>query len=363
MKNIRTFAPLLVAALAFAGCDGSSTDVDLGFLGGTDAEPEIGLVVNSTEQSLTLFQVGNPTVQRQVSLGANQLISPTGFAVRGTRAVVPLGQAASVALINLQTQAIERFFTFPSGNATGSAWAGDNAVLVANLTGNYVGRFLVDQPRDSITQRSTQLVPGPTDIEVVGQRALVVSSNYDLVNFKARQGTLTALDASTLQVLGTLPVGLNPTDATLGPDGLLYLLNTGDYVAPSTLSIIDPQTLRLVATEERLFPGAGSISIDRNGIALISSFGAGTLAYNTRTRQFIRGTDNPICARTAEGRCRGASDATADARGNVYQTFFGSARRETKPWVFKYNSSYQLVDSIATGQGFYGPIAIDVKRF
>lgn len=358
MKPLRilpAFALLLVAA-----CDGTTpADPDAAFL-----EGEVGLVVNSTEQSLSIFRLDDPSEVRQVPFGAEAQISPTGISVRGTRALVPLGNAASVALVDLQRQRVERFFTFAGGNATGSAWVNDTTALVANLRTSQVGRFTLGQEQARITEQSVKLVEGPTAIEVVAGRAFVVSSNYDMTTYTARQGTVTALDPNTLEVLGSVPVGINPTAAAVGPDDLLYVLNTGDYASPSTVTVLHPATLAVVHTEERLFAGAGGISIDANGLAYLSSFFGGTLVWDTRTRQFVRGADDPVCAKTAEGKCRGAFDAAVDSRGDLYQTFFGSANKGTKPWVFRYSAgSYELTDSITVGSGFYGPTAIEVRRF
>jgi len=97
----RRFAVLL-SALVLAGCgDDSSGPTTRGFLEGTGSNPQIGLVVNSTGKALTLFQLGDPTVTRTVPFGASSAVTPTGFVFRGTHAVVPLGNAASAALVDL----------------------------------------------------------------------------------------------------------------------------------------------------------------------------------------------------------------------------------------------------------------------
>jgi len=111
-----------------------------GFLGGMPNDHEIGVVVNSLGRSVTLFQHGSPATQQQIALGSSTTITPTGFAVRGRQAVVPLGDAASVALIDLQAATVKRFFAFASGNATGSAFVDDTTVVAANLLTNVVDR-------------------------------------------------------------------------------------------------------------------------------------------------------------------------------------------------------------------------------
>ena len=119
--------------VAAASCsDDTSAPIAPGFLGGTSSNHEVGVVVNSTGKSVTLFQLGSPATQQQIALGTSSTVTPTGLAVRGRRAAVPLGNAASVALINLETAAIQRFFVFSSGNATGAAFADDTTIIAAN---------------------------------------------------------------------------------------------------------------------------------------------------------------------------------------------------------------------------------------
>ena len=42
--------------------------------------------------------------------------------------------------------------------------------------------------------------------------------------------------------------GTNSTDAAVGPDGLLYVVNTGDYVGQGSLTIVNPATMAVVTT-------------------------------------------------------------------------------------------------------------------
>jgi DNA-binding beta-propeller fold protein YncE len=280
--------------------------------------------------------------------------------VRGRRAAVPLGNAASVALVNLETQAIQRFFTFASGNAAGSTFADDTTIIAANSTTGFVGRMTVGQTGDAITA-SVKVAPQPTSVTMAGGRVLVTSANLDDSFLPIGNGIVTAIDPRTMQVLGTATTGgTNSTDAAVGPDGLLYVINTGDYVNEGSLTIINPATMAVVTTIPNMGVGPGAISIDANGLAYISGFFSGTLVWNTVTRTFVRGTNNPLCAKAA-GVCRGAAALAASASGNLYQVFFGSPSENLPPYVFVYKAgSYALTDSVSVG---IGPIAINIKSF
>jgi hypothetical protein len=356
------FSAAAIVCLIGCGSDTPTQSVAPGFLGGTSSNHEVGIVVNSTGKALTLFQLGSPTTQKTIALGASSTISPVGLSVRGRRAAVPLGNAASVALIDLVTQTPTRFFTFTSGNATGSAFVDDTTIIAANPTLNIVGRFTTSQTADAIGTLSAKIAPQPTVVVISGTRALIVSSNLDANFLPIGNGIVTAVDTKTLQVLGTATTGgTNSTDAALGPDGLLYVVNTGDFVTSGSVTIVNPATMAVVTTLSDVGPGPGAISIDSNGLAYISSFFGGTIVWDTKSRTYVRGPANPICAKVAAGGCRGAFAAATDAAGDVYQAFFGDSRANLPPYIFVYKAgTYALTDSISVGQS---PAAIVIRAF
>lgn len=364
MRSIRRPAAALSALLALAACGDDVLTPGEEFLRGTDDDRQIGLVVNSTNKSLTLFQLADPANRVEVALGTSSAVTPVSFSSRGSRAAVPLGNASSVALVDLSRQEVARYFLFRQGNTTGSAWADDNTVLAANTTGDFVGRFTLDQASDSITQ-TVEVAPAPTAIVVTEGRAFVVSGNLDDNYSSLGNGVVTVLNPRTLAVERTLNTGgTNSSAAAVGPDGLVYVLNTGDYVADASVTVIDPRALTVVREVGGFIPGSGSISIDERGLMYVSAFFGGTTVYNTATRTFVRGQDNPLCApfSNAKGEgCRGAFDAVADERGRVFQLFFGSTSMELAPKVFVYApTTFALTDSIATSAG---PADLEVRRF
>lgn len=364
-RSLRRPAAALLSLLAVAAC-GEDDALTPGeeFLRGSGDERQIGVVVNSTAQSLTLFQLADPANRVEVSLGTSTTVTPVSFSTRGNRAAVPLGNAGSVAVVDLREQRVARYFLFPSGNTTGSAWVDDRTVLAANVTGDYVGRFTVDQAKDSITQ-TEQVAPAPTAIALAAGRAFVVSGNLSDAYAPLGNGVVTVLDPRTLAVERTITLGgTNSSAVAVGPDGLVYVLNTRDYVADASVTVINSQTLAVVREITGFFPGSGAISVDDRGLMYVSSFSGGTLVYNTATNTFVRGKANPLCAPFTDASgtgCRGAFSAVADERGRVFQLFFGSTSRQLAPRVFVYApTTFALTDSIAASQG---PASIEVRRF
>lgn len=343
---------LIGLALVATACGSDTVTGPKGFLHG-----QVGLVVNSTGRALTMFQLASPDSQRTVSLGGSNAITPVDASVRGTLALVPLGDAASAALIDLTKPAIKRIFLYPSGFATGSAFVDDTTIVIDNTGNGTIGRVTVNQSSDSISDTAT-VAPMPSAIVVTGSTAYVVSANED-ANFNSLgNGILTAVNLSTMKVSGSVTLGgINSTAGALGPDGKLYILNTGDFVNPGSISIVDPSSMTVLETDPTIV-GPGAIQIDASGLAYISSFNIGTVIYNTVSKTYVRGTNNPLCAPSPAG-CRGAFDATVDSHGNVYQTFFGTQTLPGQVFVYA-ASTYTLTDSVSAG---VGPTALRIASF
>jgi hypothetical protein len=355
-------ALLTVIALGAAcSTDKASGPLVSSFLRGTSSNHQIGVIVNSTGHAITLFQLGDPTNTKQIALGASNAITPVALSVRGVNAAVPLGDASSVALIDLNTLAITRFFLFAAGNTTGQAFVDDTTIFAANTDSGYVGRFTTGQASDTISD-TVHVAPSPTDIEVSGSRVLVISANLNSSFTPNGNGIVTAVDAHTLAVLDTVFTGgTNSTAGAIGPDGNLYVVNTGDFVNPGSMTIINPATLAVIKNVGNVGVGPGAIAIDSKGLVYISGFSSGTVIWNINTQAFVRGPSNPLCAPISSGGCRGAFDARPDTAGNVYQVFFGSPSQNLNPYVFVYQAgSYALTDSINVGPG---PSAIRIAAF
>jgi len=356
---------ITLAATDSDGNEGSATVsvsvTALPFIEGTPTSPEIGVVVNSTTNGIRLFQVGDPTDFREIALGASSAVTATGVTVRDEWAVVPLGNAASVALIDMRTQQIDGFYLFDSGNATGSAFVDGSTVIVANQETDLVGRFTVGQAGNTISS-TVPVSPFPNDVVAVHDSlVLVISANLDDAYAPIGEGIVTAIDPRTMTVIDTVHTGdTNPQFGALGPDGLLYVANTGDFVSPSTLAVIDPVTMTRVALVSGFAAGSGAVHVDAEGLVYVTAFFAGTIVWDSDTQTFVRDASDPLCAPLAGGGCRGAFSAWTGEDGSVYQAFFGSPSDDLDPWIFRYDTSLALVDSIPSGAG---PVEVEIHTF
>jgi len=335
---------------------------ELDFLDGTPDDPQIAIIVSTLANSLRMVQLGDQREYRDIPLGASSAVTPTGVSIQGEKAAVPLGNAASVALIDLRSRQIEGYFLFASGNTTGSAFVGADVLLLANQETDQVGRVTLDQASQSVTE-TVDLAPFPTAVVPVSDSlALVISSNLDDSYMPDGDGVVTALDPRTMTVLGTVRTGgTNPQYGALGPDGRLYVVNTGDYVSPSSLAVIEPQALALETLVGGFPSGSGHVHVDPEGRVHVSGFFFGTVIWDSVTESFIKGPEDPVCAPLSGGGCRGAMSSYRGTDGALYQAFFGSPSQGLPAWIFLYDPvTYTLADSIAPG---LGPADVQVHSF
>jgi len=334
----------------------------LDFIDGTVDDPQIGLVVNSIGSAVRLFQLGDPTQIRDIPIGASASLTPTGISVLGDWGAVPLGNAASVAILDLRAEQIDGFFFFPSGNATGSSWVNATTVVVANQETDVIGKFSPGQANDTITE-TLSVTQFPSSVLAISDSLiLVVSSNLDDSYAPAGDGMVTGVDPRTMTLVDTVRTGgENAQVGDLGPDGMLYVINTGDYVNPSTLAVIDPSTMTRVKVVGGFPSGSGDVHVDSNGLVFVSSFFGGTVVWDSSSETFLRDGSDPVCAPIAGGGCRGAFVTHTSSDGTLYQSFFGSVADGLAPQLFVYSpGTFALTDSIDSG---LSPVGLEIATF
>ena len=164
----RSSVPLL-AALFLVACFGDGTESLV------PETAEVGVVLSSTDLSLTIFEVENPGQTRTVGLGPDG--SPVTLAVRGDLAAVPLGVVPAIAVVDLKEGLLVRTVGLPQGSgATGAAFLNDSIVLAANPSLNSVTPINV-----RAGTRGSDIAVGrfPQAVVVEGGRAFVLNAELE----------------------------------------------------------------------------------------------------------------------------------------------------------------------------------------
>ena len=276
----------LLGALLLAACSGN----------GTESLPpgtaEVGVVLSSTDLSLTIFEVENPGQTRTVGLGPDG--SPITLAVSGNLAAVPLGVVPAVAVVDLRAGLLVRTVGLPQGSgATGAAFLNDSIVLAANPSLNSVTPINV-----LADTRGSDIAVGrfPQAVVVEGGRAFVLNAELDEFFVPDGPSTVSVIDIESLQVTSTVILsGENAAAGGVGPDGQLYIVASGSFGSVNgSLSVVDLVGLTEVANHPGFgeFPGSLALGPSVGGFvgnwAFVGAFSYGVAVWDTSTDVFVR---------------------------------------------------------------------------
>ncbi len=271
----------------------------------------VGVVLGSVDLSLTVFPVDTPTVTRTVGLGPAG--TPVSLAARGSLAAVPLGIVPAVAVVDLDAGTVLRTIGLPEGSgATGIDFVNDSMAVVANPG---LGTVTSVNVRSGSVRASAAVGVYPQYVLSHQNRVFVVNAN--LVNFTpAGPGSVTVLDAASLAHVAMIPLsGVNSAGIALGPDGLIYVVNSGNFgQGDGSLSVVSPTTLREIAHHEGFGDFPGPITFGPDGTLYTSSFSYGVVAWNPGSRTFVRGPGQAI----APGGTSSTAGLATDALGRLY---------------------------------------------
>jgi hypothetical protein len=272
---------------------------------------EVVLVVNSIESSLSVVPVDATGSTYTIPLGGTTP-TPVGVSASGAWAIVPMGLDHAVTVVDLLTGSVSRVIPLASGSfATGSAVVDDSIAYVANPGLNTVTRV------NYLTGDTASVAVGVYPQAVVLTRGKVFVINGNLVNFTpAGPGWITVIDPVTnAKATGVdsipLPAPGNPQFGVVAGDGLLYVMNTGNYVDEGRLSIVDPVARIEVANFGGFGAGPGTLASDGGDRLFVSSFTEGLMEFNLDTRTVVLGAGDGLPIPENSG-------VAVDSEGRVY---------------------------------------------
>lgn len=251
---------------------------------------EVLVVVNGTAKSLTVVPTGAASTPMTIPLGSASPV-PGGIAAANGIALVPLGADDGVAVVDLVTHTV--LHTWPlaaNSGATGAAIVDDSIGFVAEPGLDRVVRL------NYLTGDTLSVGVGARPLRVVFTRGkvFVINSNADTAGVPLGAGWISVVDPTT-GALATgidsipLPLPGNARTATVGADGLLYVMSAGDSGSGvGRLAIVNPVTREEVGD----FPGFGNLpgDVTTDGeVLFVSSWAEGVMSFDTRLREVIRG--------------------------------------------------------------------------
>lgn len=160
--------------------------------------------------------------------------------------------------------------------------------------------------------------PGPEGFVVLGETVFVACTNFQGAEGSFGPGRLEVVDLTAGRVVASIPVGTNPQDLVVGPDGMLHVVCTGNYSesVPGRVDVVDP-ALRAVAATLPLRGSPGRITTGPDGAMWVAGYAGGVQRYDPSTRTALADPADPVL------QSAGLSALAADAAGGrVYVTAF-----------------------------------------
>ncbi len=272
------------------------------------------LVVDSTGAALEVVPVQSPTTSTVIPLGAVNA-TPNGVSAQNGWALVPLGAADAVAVIDLQTRTLVRTIQLAANSgATGSAIVDDSIAYVANPGLNTVTRI------NYLTGDTTTSVPvghHPQVAIYTRGRVFVLNGNLP-ATIPPAPSWISVVDPVTNRLASgidsiLLPGPGNARSGTVPTDGVLYVMNAGpdDGVTEGRLTLIDPVGRSELGNFVGFGTAPGPVATNGTDRLYVSSHSEGLMVFDLLKRTLFRGAGNGVPIPTNSG-------VAVDSRERVY---------------------------------------------
>jgi hypothetical protein len=274
---------------------------------------ELLVVANSQSNSVTIVPVEPAEAIMNVPLG-NPRGRPVSVAAFEHYALVPLGDVDQVAVVDLQQGTLVPRIPLPAGaGAAGAIMLDDVIGYVANSRRNTISQ---------VNALSGHVVEVPVGVSPQGfafarGRLFVLNANLDSTGEPVGASWLTVINPAT----NTLAPGIDSVPltgpgyaafATVGGDGLIYIVNRGRSTTPEgRLSVVDPLERKEVASFAGLGLQPGQVATDGGARVFVSSQTEGLIEFNTDSNAVVRGEGEGVPIPTNSG-------VAVDSDGLVY---------------------------------------------
>jgi hypothetical protein len=233
--------------------------------GPVEVPTEVLLVLDAAEKNIRIYDVDSTEANKTIALSP-AYPTPTVLAARSGIAAVGFGTTDSVALVNLISGDVRLRIlgTGGEGSVTALAFGDDGTLFIARRATNRVDYIVPGGPSGSLFDRLGTGSFGHFDVSGGPQGFGLARGNVFAIagNRQDCDVVPTACDPKPSYLVPLPPTGDsipmagpgNAMASTFGPDGSLYVLNSGNGMVEGRLSQINPVT----RIEQGSFGGLGN---------------------------------------------------------------------------------------------------------
>ena len=274
---------------------------------------ELLVVSNSQANSVSIVPVDPAEAILTIPLGAPRG-TPRSVAAFDRYAMIPLADQDQVAVVDLQQGTLVLRIPLPPGaRPAGAIMLNDSIGYVANSGRNTISWV------NALSEHLAEIPVGvsPQGFAFARGRLFVLNGNLDSTGEPVGASWLTVINPGTnTRAPGIDSVPLTGPGyaafATVGGDGLIYIVNRGrSTTAEGRLSVVDPLERKEVASFAGLGLQPGQVATDGGARVFVSSQTEGLLEFNTDSNAVVRGEGEgvPITMNTG---------VAVDSEGLVY---------------------------------------------
>jgi len=304
-------------------------------------------VINNLSETLSRINIETGAVENHiVTLGVipNQVVYYEDMLY-----VVNSGNA-SLQVINPVNNSIVNEFPLPAGSNPWHAAYHDNYAFVAGFASSSVYKVNLSSGSIVATYSVGQC---PAGIIEYNGRLYAANTGFNPVDFSYGQGSVTIIDIGDGSIIDQVNIGKNPQAMAVGPDGVINIICTGDYmVNMGMIYFLDPSDNSII---DSISTGGNPYMpvINLSGIGFISAGGwinnGHVYSYDAISRTVLRGDDNPVLVGT------GSIGLALDSTGMLYSA------GQLANLVTKFNCQGTVLEDYPVGSGPLSLTIIDSR--
>lgn len=276
------------------------------------APEEVLIIVDSVARSISVRSTDGLSSATVIPLVGAPAVT-TEVTARDGWAIIPLGPADGVVVVDLRGDSVARVIALANGSgATGAAIVDDSIAYIGNPGLNTVTRI------NYLTGDTASVAVGRTPQGLAATRGKVFVLNGNLGGVQGAPSWISVVDPVTNRLATgidsvLLPGPGNAAFSTLTPDGALYVLNRGPVgtMAEGRLSQVDPVNRRELGSFGGFGSAPGPIANNGRDRLYVSSPTEGLMVFDLFSRQVLRGVGNGVPI-------TGNSSVAVDSRGRIY---------------------------------------------